>query len=112
TNVTNGITQQTTHSFKLRVYEDFGIFNTLATSNSTVIHREGMGLNIQKCRLTKEQINNGKDFARLVLPVGHGFAVGDTVSNQFGSYGTVEQLIQDPNITTHETIIVRITTGS
>lgn len=112
TNVTNGVTQQTTHSFKLRVYEDFGIFNTLTTSNSTVIHREGMGMNIQKCRLTKDQISNGKDFARIVLPTPHGFNVGDSVSNQFGSYGTVEHIIQDPNITTSESIIVRITSGS
>ena len=112
TNYAAGLAQQTSHAFKMKVYEDFGVFNTLSNSNSTILHREGMGLNIQECRLTKDQIQNGKDFVRIVIAAGHPFNVGDTVSNQLGAYGTVEEIIQDPNITTHETLIVRLTTSN
>lgn len=112
TNYAAGLAQQTSHSFKMKVYEDFGVFNTLSNSNSTILHREGMGLNIQECRLTKDQIENGKDFVRIVVAAGHPFSVGDTVANQFGAYGTVEELIQDPNVATDETLIVRLTSGN
>lgn len=111
-NISDGLQQQATHQFKLRVHDDFGIFNTLSEATSTLMHREGMGLNIEQCRLTKDQLQNGKNYARIVVSTPHTFTVGSDVSNQFGATGTVEELIQDPAITSIETLIVRIQNGS
>lgn len=107
-NITNGILQQTNHTFKMKVYDDFSVVNTLQLANSVALHREGMGFNIASCRLTKDQLQNGRPYARITVPTPNIFSVGEQVSNQFGVYGTVEEVIQDPTITTSETIVVRI----